>query len=68
MRNKNSKAKFTVSSFDDEQRLRDLLRQHKRISEEIIALVMKTTAEADDLIHILERQTKELPIGYPRIQ
>jgi hypothetical protein len=43
---------------DDEQRLQILIRQHERISREIIAIVLKTTNEAENLIQALDRQLR----------
>jgi len=68
MSNKYMETKSTVSALNDERRLHDLLRQHEQIGEEIIALVLKTTAEADHLIEVLQRQTKGLGTLYSRIQ
>jgi hypothetical protein len=58
MINKNIAQNCLLSQSDDEQRLRALIRQHIQISEEIISIVLKTTAEAEQLIQTLDRQLR----------
>ena len=58
MTNKNIVQNCLPSQSDDEQRLQALIRQHIQISEEIISIVLKTTAEAEQLIQTLDRQLR----------
>ena len=58
MINKTITQNCQLSESDDEQRLQALIRQHIQISEEIISIVLKTTAEAEQLIQTLDRQLR----------
>ena len=66
MNDKHNKSKHALSlRVAEERRLQALLLEHARISEEIIALLSRTSVETERLIRTLEKDSKEPGIRLP---
>jgi len=65
MNKKHNKSNPSLSGIAEERRLQELLWQHEMIGEEIIALVRKTSVEAEHLRRTLRQKREGLLLEFP---